>query len=101
MLDRFCKFAGEFPRACPFSVGEGLRLTQRDRSFSSKNGTEEEKLLLTIQAFFAHEFTTAECANGLLEPCRETVMVEVLIFQGNSQPLRAKSAHLSVLAHFR
>jgi hypothetical protein len=44
-------------------VGEGSRLTQRDRSFSPTNWTEGEEFLLTIQAIFARELTTAECAN--------------------------------------
>lgn len=37
VLNRFCTFASEFSRFCPFSVGEGLRLSWIDRSFSSKN----------------------------------------------------------------
>jgi hypothetical protein len=95
VLDRFCKFACEFSRFCPISAGEGSRLTRRDRSFEPKNWTEGEELLFTIQASFAREFTTAECANVLLEPYCSAAIVELLTLQGKSQPLRAKSAQHS------
>src|SRR5438876_6158594 len=69
VLDRFCKFACEFSRFCPISAGEGSRLTWIDRSFLPNNWSEGEELLLSIQANFAREFTAAEYASVLLEPC--------------------------------
>ncbi len=50
------------------SAGSRFRLIRIDRSFEPKNGTEGEEHLLTIQAHFARELTTAECASVLLEP---------------------------------
>jgi hypothetical protein len=76
-------------------VGEGSRLTRIDRSFSPKNWSEGEELLLTIQAIVAREFPTAECVNVLLEPCCQAAKVELLTLQGKSQPLWAKSARHS------
>ncbi len=66
-----------------------------DRSFSPKNWTEGEELLLTIQASFAREFPTAECTNVLLEPYCSAARVELLMIEGNCSRLRAKPAHIS------
>lgn len=37
--------------------------------------------MLTIQAIFAREFPTAECANVLLEPCCQAAIGELLTLQ--------------------
>lgn len=50
VLDRFCKLTREISRFYLFSAGEGRGLTRRDRSFSPKNWTEGEEILLIIQA---------------------------------------------------
>jgi len=78
---RFCKFVREFSRFCPLYAGGGFRLTRIERSFQPKNWSEGEEFLLTIQAIFAREFPTAECANVLLEPCCQAAIGELLTLQ--------------------
>jgi hypothetical protein len=67
-------------------VGKAFRLTRRDRSFSPKNWTEGEKLLLTIQAIFAREFPTPAGTNVLLEPYCSAARVELLTLQAKANP---------------
>src|SRR5260370_17842669 len=78
ILDRFCKFAPDFSRFCPFYADCYRTLTWRDSLLSAKNWTEGEKLLLTIQAIFAHEFTPPKAVNVDLKPFRSPAIIELL-----------------------
>src|SRR5260370_41344586 len=94
-LDRFFKFARDFSRFCPFYTDCYRSLTWRDSLLSAKNWTEGEKLLLTIQAIFAHEFTPPKAVNVDLKPSRSPAIIELLTLRADCSLYTLKPARSS------